>query len=117
MLGVGSFQAAFKRGCRCKFLKLHTLNTQTHTTHTTRTIYTHHSRWNDDKCHMEWARKSFHVRRSNSGQTPGQTSVKAGDGEPRGAVVGMHMYASSWTAGMSATAARMRGQAREVRAC
>jgi len=65
-------------------------------------------RWNNNTCHMEWARKSFHARKA---PPPGSGP------EHRGAVIGMHMYASSWTQDMSATAQRMRGQAREVGTC
>jgi hypothetical protein len=67
---------------------------------------------------MEWARKSFHARRAPitiSGAPAGKAAAAGrGPEAPRGAVLGMHMYASSWTNDMSATAQRMRGQAREV---
>ncbi|KAI8470684.1 MAG: hypothetical protein J3K34DRAFT_521116 [Monoraphidium minutum] len=59
-------------------------------------------RWNNQACHMEWARKAFHTRATPPGP------------EGPGAVVGMHMYASSWTHDMSATAQRMRQQAKEA---
>jgi hypothetical protein len=55
----------------------------------------------------EWARKSFYAR--SIAAPPGSQGSHA-----PGSVVGMHMYASSWTNDMSATAQRMRQQAREV---
>ncbi|KIZ05354.1 hypothetical protein MNEG_2602 [Monoraphidium neglectum] len=63
-------------------------------------------RWNNHTCHMEWARKSFYAR--SIAAPPGSQGSHA-----PGSVVGMHMYASSWTNDMSATAQRMRQQARE----
>ncbi|GBF97327.1 hypothetical protein Rsub_10018 [Raphidocelis subcapitata] len=62
-------------------------------------------RWNNASCHLEWARKSFHARQPAA--LPGAAGAR------RGAVIGMHMYAATWTNDMAATAQRMRAQAKE----
>jgi hypothetical protein len=73
----------------------------------------------------QWARRAFHARRggASAGGAPGaEPRPAAGAASEAGApseaapapVLGMHMYASSWTDDSSATALRMREQAKEV---
>lgn len=81
-----------------------------------RNVTTHRSQWNDEGCHLAWARKAFHVGRPQQNQTADQQQQgkQQHQQEPRGAVVGIHHYASSWTWTQSASAQRMRRAVREV---